>query len=244
MNINEPNIDRLVDDELDEPERRKLLTQLDEEPGGWRRCALAFLEAQCWRQSLESAGVSPAVGTADTGTGGTPSLRNVNPRRSPWTGRVGLLSAMAASFLMALWIGTAARREWQEQPGGTGGPVQVADNKKPVAPAIGSPPVQLAGAPRVESASPNPWQLVAVSVPSEGERPRLMNIPAIERDRVDEQWLRNAPAIPDHVLQALARTGHQIQQKQELVPVSLGDGRNMVVPVNHVDVHCVGNQSF
>lgn len=45
-------IDLLVDGELPEESRRALLLGLDSEPQGWRRCALAFLEAQGWRQAF------------------------------------------------------------------------------------------------------------------------------------------------------------------------------------------------
>lgn len=47
-------IDRLVDGALTASDRQALLTRLDAEPGGdgWRRCALAFLEAQAWREAL------------------------------------------------------------------------------------------------------------------------------------------------------------------------------------------------
>src|SRR5262245_7197050 len=38
--------DRLVDGELSADERRHFLTSLDDRPDGWRRCAIAFLEAQ------------------------------------------------------------------------------------------------------------------------------------------------------------------------------------------------------
>jgi anti-sigma factor RsiW len=44
--------DRLVDGELTGEERRRLLESLDTRPEGWRRCALAFLEAQSWREEL------------------------------------------------------------------------------------------------------------------------------------------------------------------------------------------------
>ena len=45
-------MDRLVDGEVAEPERRALLSRLERMPDGWRRCALAFLEAQAWRSLL------------------------------------------------------------------------------------------------------------------------------------------------------------------------------------------------
>ena len=44
--------DRLVDGELDESARRALLRRLDHEPDGWKRCALAFIEAQAWRDAM------------------------------------------------------------------------------------------------------------------------------------------------------------------------------------------------
>ncbi len=48
----ELRFDLLVDGELNDVERHQLLASLDQEPGAWRRCALAFLEAQAWQQSM------------------------------------------------------------------------------------------------------------------------------------------------------------------------------------------------
>jgi hypothetical protein len=47
-------LDRLVDGELNEAERREVLLLLEEAPEGWRRCALAFLENQAWGNALPS----------------------------------------------------------------------------------------------------------------------------------------------------------------------------------------------
>ena len=57
MNDNKPLsedilLDRLVDGELSGSERRQLLESFDKRPEGWRRCALAFLEAQSWREEM------------------------------------------------------------------------------------------------------------------------------------------------------------------------------------------------
>jgi hypothetical protein len=55
MNLTEDVLlDRLVDGELDGEERRNLLVHLDVTPDGWKRCALAFLEAQAWREVLKA----------------------------------------------------------------------------------------------------------------------------------------------------------------------------------------------
>ena len=46
-------LDRLVDGELAEADRREAVAKpLEHQPTGWRQCALAFLEAQSWRDLL------------------------------------------------------------------------------------------------------------------------------------------------------------------------------------------------
>src|SRR5260370_21580495 len=73
-------LDRLVDGELPERERRELLLRLEKVPDGWRRCALAFLEAQTWGQALATAaGTDELRGRCVVLTGETPVLRAVPP---------------------------------------------------------------------------------------------------------------------------------------------------------------------
>jgi hypothetical protein len=72
-----------------------------------------------------------------------------------------------------------------------------------------------------------------------------MRLPAVERKSVDAAWLRDVPpAMSPEVLQALERTGHQVQQQRELVPVQMQDGRRLMVPVDQVDVHYKGNGAY
>ena len=89
-------LDRLVDGELEDAERAALLSQLDREPDGWKRCALAFLESQAWRQAL----------AADSLASGEPKLQTHATRRTPSRRWMGL----AASVLIAFSVGFAARR--------------------------------------------------------------------------------------------------------------------------------------
>lgn len=51
----EEEIELLVDGELEEDERAALFRRLDgaDEARGWKRCALALLEAQAWRSAME-----------------------------------------------------------------------------------------------------------------------------------------------------------------------------------------------
>jgi hypothetical protein len=256
MNTDDTQFDRLVDDELNERERRELLGQLDDEPGGWRRCALAFLEAQCWRQALGEMpnlrdSLSAPLQSAAKDAGENLARRVETPRRALWLARAKVLSAMAASFLVALWAGTLAQQAWVGQPRGLGvggDPVLVADNAggfQPLMTPVDSQ-TNLVRTPRGSGLRPNPWHVVTVSAPSDGQDPRSsIEVPAIERDNIDEQWQRSVPpAIPDNVLQALARTGHQIEQQREFLPVPLQDGRQLVVPVDRVKLNYVGNGPY
>lgn len=92
-------IDRLVDDELSSADRRALLSRLAAEPDGWRRCALAFLEAQCWRGSLAPLAGTRAVPEARISPSGSARIS-----RPSWATRM----AMAAGLLLAFALGWAS----------------------------------------------------------------------------------------------------------------------------------------
>jgi hypothetical protein len=50
--INDVNLDRLVDGEMDDAEYRQFLQGLEDHPDGWRRCAMSFLEQQALQRDL------------------------------------------------------------------------------------------------------------------------------------------------------------------------------------------------
>ena len=54
-------LDRLVDGELGVEDRRALLASLDDEPGAWRQCALAFLESQTFGWQLSQVATEPLL---------------------------------------------------------------------------------------------------------------------------------------------------------------------------------------
>ena len=87
-------IDRLVDGELDNASRAAILAKLDTDPDGWKRCALAFLEAQAWRGAI-SEHAAPVAKVF------------VEPKRSRFAWVRPL--AKAAAVLMAFSIGWAAK---------------------------------------------------------------------------------------------------------------------------------------
>lgn len=208
--------DRLADGELDEAARRALLQSLDDVPDGWKRCALAFLEAQAWRESLRDLGqeapplASPvATAAACPPAAAVPPTAARSPQRSaaPWLGTV---LAMAASFLLALGLGTFWRG---------GNPRPPAEKS---APALSPDTVHLAGQPPASTGQPASPLSVAP----------------------DEMWLTSGPAqqgVPPEVLRVLRRAGYELRTDRRFVPVEIEQGQPMLVPVEAVEFYHTGN---
>jgi hypothetical protein len=96
------SLDRLVDGSLPEAERRKLLLQLESEPEGWRRCALAFLEAQTWREAF-----APLAAAASAAAPANLAIRTGSP--PPHWRRAVRWVALAACILAGFALGWASR---------------------------------------------------------------------------------------------------------------------------------------
>ncbi len=104
--IDDRLLDRLVDGELPPAERRELLTAFEAQPGGWRRCALAFLEAQAWRHEMRQFVVTPASGetTAVSAASEPPVVKQIVttdsalPRRSQAVRWFAIAASLAIAF--------------------------------------------------------------------------------------------------------------------------------------------------
>jgi hypothetical protein len=174
-------IDRLVDGALADEERRKLLARFEVEPHAWRRCALAFLEAQSWRDALRplAAPVHPV------------RPQRVSPRRPvPVQGRIHLhlpaLAALAASLVVAFALGWSARgARPAEAPG------------QPLANVEAAPAVP-ASSPPVVSRTPDDLQPAPVAWEPQASSPSpLLTEPAVQAwERRGYQVERNQRLVP------------------------------------------------
>src|SRR5690349_16523681 len=90
-------LDRLVDGELGVEDRHSLLAVLDDEPGAWRQCALAFLEAQSFAWQLSRVATEPLL----VQQAATPHVQAA-PLRA---GRFKWPLALAASVMVAFLFG-------------------------------------------------------------------------------------------------------------------------------------------
>ena len=244
-------LDLLVDGELDEARRRELLLRLEREPDGWRRCALAFLEAQSLSREMKSLVRRPP--RKDTPKGGSQTSEvaatsevsagiGQTARRRWLDGRAGTVLAMAASFLIALGLGTLLRDFATRSKSNVVEPGQLVatdpgSGERGIDRTPGLPP---------EPEASGPWQLVNLDMHGGPEGAGgSIQLPACQRDSIDDAWLRSFPqAMPRDVQQALRRSGHRVHQSRQLMPLRMKDGRQLVVPVDQVDVHYVGNQPY
>jgi len=143
---------------------------------------------------------------------------------------------MAASFLVALVLGSQLPRLWPNRPIAPMPPIQVAEEDDKVENPV-EPTVQPTDTPST------PWQMVTLDpIDGSGEPVRL---PAVERETVDPDWLQGRPtAMPEDVLQALQQSGHRIRQHRRWLPLRMNDGRQLIVPVEQVDVQYVGRPTL
>jgi hypothetical protein len=51
-------------------------------------------------------------------------------------------------------------------------------------------------------------------------------------------------ALPDEVLRALRQQGLQVEQHREVLPMEMQDGRQLIVPVDRIEVHYAGRPAL
>lgn len=232
--LDDQRFDLLVDGELPESDRRNLLLTLDDLPGGWRRCALAFLEAQSWKEAMRFVGEESALESQAAGTVG---------RRGFPGGTWGTLLAVAASFLIALGLGLVWHEVWRPGAGARPSPIQVA--VEPQRPSRPDPQTDEPEPPTSPAVPGDAWQVVTVPVGIGAGGPGSIQLPARELDQIDERWPEQfAPTIPAELLQALEAGGHEVRRSRRLLPFRMDDGRQLVVPFEQVELRFVGGSAY
>ncbi|MCA9185032.1 MAG: hypothetical protein R3E01_34945 [Pirellulaceae bacterium] len=205
---------KLVDGELPEQERSRLLRQLDEIPDGWRQCALAFLESQCLDEVLGDIGkdaVVPAEPETKLGIHvDSPSSRTRRPDAVKWL-------AIAACIAFAFAAGVFSR----STPRGS----TRTDNH-----VAAYDPGQVQG----DVIAQQDLHATGDRYEVQGEAPI-----AAPKRLVDDtsSWdsLAN-DVVPPEVRSSLRRLGHDVQTKRRLMPMVSGEGQQFVVPYDEVQI--------
>ena len=227
-------LDLLVDGELTDPQRRVLLVQLDAAPSGWRRCALAFLEAQGWREELRSIPRHAAL---------PPQTAPAPRRRIRSRGRGTTLLAMASCFLIALGLGVLLRDAWHSRSQTGPKPLQLAASED-AEDSAAEPKAPESLPESGNTAGPVRYVTLPLAGGPEGGGDSI-RLPATERESIDDAWPPSpATALPAGLLEALRRSGHRVHRLRGLMPFPMKDGRQLVVPYDEVEVRYVGHPAY
>lgn len=203
--------DRMVDGELSAAERRTLLESLDARPDGWRRCALAFLEAQSWADDLRQFVREPAV-----------SVRRVDMDRRAVKNGIAWL-AIAASLLVAFTLVLMQRDESSED----GLPIASAPAANESIADIGPSSVEQSNA----DDSLTFW------VRDEIGQPRSLRVPLLDAGTLDpELGVEFQTGLPADMRAQLRDRGYDVQSKRRYAPLWLEDGRRMIFPVEDTKI--------
>jgi hypothetical protein len=217
--------DRLVDGELSAEEYRATLSALDEEPGGWRRCALAFLEAQAWRSEMGAIRSGLPAAAAKI----APAQTRPRPVWMP-------LLAAVASFVVAFAGGIVVQRQWDRS---------AADASRPQG---GAEVVQRPAIPdaRGETLAQEPRSVGNIRLVmdgGQGDAPQEIDVPVY--DQVNPEWLvHEAPVLPPEVIRALERRGRKVERSVEYLPLPLDEHRQIVLPVEQYEIMPVGRRAY
>ncbi len=234
LDVRDPRVlDRLVDGELTDEQEREVLLQLEQSPGGWRRCALAFLEARCWqremgrmRQNLGADCLGTRLSRLDQ------AQRLVESRGARQRGWGLWALTVAATFLVAFTVGRFLPQAFDAdaplqrlaQPDTQAGPHETLV-ARPRLPEVDAVPSQ----PRAPLGDP----IGNLTLVDDSGREYAVPVYDWQQGQADQMMYGSSP-LPAELLRSLQR--HRVRQYQRYVPVKLGDGRQVVVPVQELDI--------
>jgi hypothetical protein len=246
-------IDRMVDGLLTPAELRTAIDLLDRTPDGWKRCAAAFLEAQCWRDAIRAGDGSDVPAREGPSALALPLAR---PRRpilasaSRWTIAAAALAAafafgwltrspepprkIDATALQARAI-LAQRDHVESRPGAS----ESVDPFRPT-------PVSFDGYDDDgRSPQPLPPAVAAVGRVRIDADGASALVPILAGPGITTDWLRDQPPpVSEHGQAYWERHGFQVDQQRHMVTTTLSDGRLVAVPIDQVELRYTGLNSL
>ena len=214
--------DRLVDGELSSDERRELLQSLDAAPGGWRRCALAFLEAQSWGDGMRRVVREPApTASADVQSASIPGSA-FRP-----TGRLSRRSLAWAAIAASLLVAAALTITRHDRGPGINDTAQT-DVKVPSQEA--APPVE-------SPEGANDPDMRTFWVRDENGQQRPLRVPLVDAGPMDrELGLTFQSGVTEGLRSRLRGHGYDVESRRRYAPFTLENGRRMIVPVEDTKI--------
>lgn len=231
-------IDRMVDSALSLEEQRELLDSFDRHPDGWRQLALAYMESQTLKSDFS--GMLPAPVGPVVDVIAEPS---VEPARVSGGGGSSSDWIITATIAVAAFAVGMVTLSWWRGRG--------ADSDIP--PIAGSydehkDPMGHADKRDHEDADPD---FLSLTMPAFGHHEpdaggqRRLRIPLQKiAPEMTGRVYRAPPVISPELRIKLRRQGHIVREERRVYPVKLHDGRQVLVPVNEIQIFYVGNRVF
>lgn len=210
--MNDLQLDRLVDSELSLHEQRELLGQLDDVPNGWRRLALAFVEAQAWRSELPALATSPSKPASRRDFQASRGVHPGGPMAL--TAPRSRLIAIAAGLALAFGLGLIIR-----------------------GPAPARVPAGGVVSPQSSPSRPLERELVRFADGQTIDLP-IVEAAQVSPDWVRSR----PNLVPPSVRHELELSGLRIEQRRVFLPLILQDGQPAVVPIDEAEVQFVGER--
>jgi hypothetical protein len=157
------------------------------------------------------------------------------------------LLTISASFLLALMVGMGLRGNWSGIASHTPAGAVLKETILPLAESGGNntnTALPVAAQSPTDNTSAGGWELVTLATDADGHA-QTYYVPAQRRDTLDPKLFEQMPdAVPPEVQQAIEQAGHRVVQQREIVPVQMKDGRRLMVPIGHTEIHYVGRPSL
>lgn len=222
--LNRPQhvLDRLIDGELGLQDRRMLLAALDDHPGAWRQCALAYIEAQTVSLQLSRMANEPLVAQE-----ASRSLAIAPSRKGSW---VAWPLALAASVLLAFVMG----RQLAGRQTGLPASVDTAAEDAISPSTQDGHTIAVAQSEADQTTEANDDSNQPPPGPGRGEY-------AIEQASADSESQAlyaagRTQAITGELAQQFQRDGFEVDRQQQFWPVELPDGSSVLVPVEEMHI--------
>lgn len=219
-------LDLLVDGELDDARRRELLLKLENTPGGWRNCALAFLEAQSWRQELGAVvGEKPATAPRTT------AVRSTGRWSRTLIGTAALAASLALAFALGSWYRGG---QGVNDPRSPGEDLVQDGGKSPASVAADDPALR-------QLLDADGYMTLALGGVADGESEHV-RVPVAKEGFDPTKW-EQPVELPRDLLAELQSNGQTVRQQRRYFPVPLPDGRSIIVPMDELQIVPV-NRTF
>lgn len=222
MNLNQDTIqtwiDRMVDGELSDQQRREMLRWLEDHPSHWRTLALTYCESTVLRSDLVEF-------VSHHEPDGRPSTVSVTGTTRPNQRRLWDWLAIAAGLMLALSLGV-----------GLGTNVARRSNQGVIRanPAVASSADESTPMPSMRPDGSEPVYVVLDNEPSPTDSP--IRLPVISNHRLGPSWPAYRSTMTPDLVRTLEESGRTVTQQRHWMPVLLNDGRQAVVPVDNIDV--------